>query len=148
MTATIPNLWEGKFSQHTVSPLAVLRTHAANFNSQSGGLLRAEVEHRTDLRDSDLFRVISFEIVAPGLDYRQGVLTAEHLEQGAYPVQVFSSYLGETREIRDRAADPRSRTCLSQERLVEVLREITESNQLMTLIESLIAQINDANLDN
>lgn len=140
MTATIPNLWEGKFSQHTVSPLAVLRTHAANFNAQSGGLLRAEVEHRIEQRDGKTFRVITFDILAPSLDFRQGVFVAEHREPGAYPVTLRTNFLN--------LEDPGTvRVCYSQADMVSVLAEISKSSNLLTVIDSLFAQINEANSD-
>ena len=139
MTATIPNLWEGKFSQFTVTPLAVLRTHAANFNSQTGGLLRAEVESRVEENAGAPMRLIAFDIVAPTLDYRQGVLTVEHFEPGAYPSWVRSSFWGYGVGNRIR--------CDRQSELVKRLEEITQDQSLLTAIESLIAQINDANSD-
>ncbi len=133
MTATIPNLWEGKFSKHTLAPVAVLRTHAGNFNAQSGGMLRAEVAYRFEEMEERRFRVITFSIVAPALPYRQDVLTAEHAEPGAYPVRVRSGFQN----------SPQPRDCHTQDELVEALGTISESPQLLSLIESLIAQIND-----
>jgi hypothetical protein len=149
MTATIPNLWEGKFSQHAASPLAVFRTHAGNFNAQSGGLLRAEVEHRTDFRDATLLRVISFDIVAPSLDYRLGVFVAEHAEPGAYPVVMRSSFLADPLRVVPHpvTSEPDTRICHTQSELVKTLEIITESISLRISIESLIAQINDAKTD-
>jgi hypothetical protein len=146
-TAAIPNLWEGKFSKHAASPLAVFRTHAGNFNSQSAGLLRAEVEHRIEEREGGRFRVISFDIVAPSLDYRLGVFVAEHAEPGAYPVAVRSGFLNDPHRVTPRPlnSEPDTHVCYTQAELIKSLDVITGSSQLQVLIESLIAQINDTN---
>lgn len=140
MTATIPNLWEGKFSQHAVSPLAVFRTHAGNFDSQAGGLLRAEVEHRIEQREGKELRVITFDIIAQSLDYRQGVLIAEHPDPGAYPVALRTTFINGEDDVA-------VRICHSQADLVNTLGEISKSSNLLTLIESLFAQINEANAE-
>ena len=152
MTEAVPNLWPRKFSRGILTPLAVLRVQAAKFKEMTDGLLDAEVVSSNG-RDDEGTEVQShsLEIIAPALDYyRRSILTAEHDNPGAYPVFLVSQYLSKDLEtepldrlnyatIRDKSA-----TCNSQAGLLQVLQAIFNSPKLTGFIESLIAQINDA----
>jgi hypothetical protein len=153
MTGSIPNLWEGKVSTSVVTPLAILRTQAGNFDKEMKGLLRADVTSLPTQNHQGNARKHSFLIIAPGLHgYTREVLTAEHADPGAYPVKVESNFL-----IRsDFAVDPDYegpdyeelvRTCRTQSDFLTALRDIFSAHDLVTELESLIAQINDANAE-
>ena len=133
----IPNMWAGKGKTGIITPLAILRTQAGNFNQEMKGLLRADVV-TSPLLDDDDHAIKSarhtFYIVAPGLrGYTQEVLTAVHAEPGAYPVHL--------------SANARGGTCESQSSFMDLLEliftEYTESSQF----ESIIALVNEKNAE-
>lgn len=144
MATSIPNLWEGKISRSVLTPVAILRTQAGNFEAEIGKVLRAEVRSRIQPTESGSVRHHTFDIVAPGLNgYRREVLSAEHADPGAYPVQVRSDFLPTVVHVNQGYVEDQDRTCRNQEHFLKVLGAIFSSERLTTEIESLIAQIND-----
>lgn len=147
MTEAIPNLWPRKFSRGILTPLAVLRVQAAKFKEMTDGLLEAEVTSETNqLEDGGTYSVHTLELIARPLDsYRRTILSAQHDQPGAYPVTLFSDFVGGYSDdwVQYEDNEPAS-TCGSQEELFKRLSDVFGSNSLTTLIESLIAQINDA----
>lgn len=140
MTDAIPNLWPKKFSRGILTPLAVLRVQAAKFKDMTEGLLEAEVTTNWERED---LKVHSLELIAPALDsYRRVILTVRHAHPGAYPLWLRSDFLSGS--VEDYDEDHPSGECGSQEELFSALRQVFASRELSTLVESLIAQINDA----
>lgn len=145
MTTSVPNLWEGKITRNVLTPVAILRTQAGNFDAETQGALRAEVHTKSEVREGESLIVHTFEIIAPGLSgYRRGVLTAEHPDPGAYPVVVKSFSLPIIHHLNAGYVEDRERTCRNQEQFLKALEDVFGSEKLTTEIESLIAQINDA----
>lgn len=141
MTEGIPNLWPKKFGRGILTPLAVLRVQAAKFKDMTEGLLEADVT--TEFEREDL-KVHALELVAPALDgYRRTILTVRHAHPGAYPLWLRSEFSTATEDYDE---DHPSGECGSQEELFAALREVFASRQLSTLVESLIAQINESEL--
>lgn len=149
MPDAIPNLWPRKFSRGILTPLAVLRVQAAKFKEMTDGLLDAEVTTETvEFEDGETVSVHTLELIAPPLDsYKRTILTAQHAKPGAYPVTLYSDFIEEEDEDWEWDHDDENRmvaNCGSQEGLFKRLGEVFGSPRLATLVESLIAQINDA----
>lgn len=147
MTEAVPNLWPKKFSRGVMTPLAVLRVQAAKFKEMTDGLLDAEVTTTDDTDDeNEQVQIHSLELVAPALDsYRRTILTAQHAKPGAYPVSLYSDFIdSEHRDWEYYEGEEMTVECGTQAELYKRLGDVFGSPTLATLIESLIAQINDA----
>ena len=82
-------------------------------------------------------------VSAPRLNYRRGILLAEHDFPGAYPVSIASWYLA--LRVPNRSVDEMStRYCKNQDEFFDAVKQVLQSPRLTGHIESLIAQINDA----
>ena len=148
MTEAVPSLWPDTLRAVTQSPLAILRAQASRLKELTGGLLEAEVIVRKVAKDDEAEkkRELELYISAPKLNnYRRGILTVEHDSPGAYPAKVTSWHLLPY-DTDPEAYDyqPPTQDCLSQSEFVETVRRVLQSKGLTSHIESLIAQINDA----
>lgn len=87
MPATIPNDWPDEIKLDVVTPLAYLKTQAANLEKMTEGIIRAVV--RTVRDEADHRVAHSLELVAPALqDARKVVLIATHDATNPYPVNL------------------------------------------------------------
>ena len=148
MTEAVPSLWPNTLRSITQSPRAILRAQASQLKELTGGLLEAEVVVRNvtkSIGENERPRYCELElyIAAPKLNYRQGILIAEHDTPGAYPASVTSWYLSQDRRNPSRDEMP-SASCQNQDEFVEAIKKVLQSARLTGFVESLIAQINDA----
>lgn len=90
--------------------------------------------------------VHQFFVIAPQLaNYRRGLFSVEHESPGAYPASVISWYLlPKGRDPEDYEFEPPRMVCDTQEEFLNAVRKILQSREVASLLESLIAQINDA----
>ena len=139
MSTTAPDLWPESLKPAAISPLALLRTQAGRLHDRTSGLLVGEVD--TDHRGKNRVEH-SLTVFAPALEYRRGVLHVAHHSPGAYPVEVESLFLVD-RDEGDEYEMP-TRTCATQEEFTDALRTILRSKGMSSLLDSLLAQINDA----
>ena len=136
MTVEIPNLWPVKeFKLDVISPLAILRAQATRLQEMTQGILEAQVTSSFDDKEDKVSH--QFNIVAPALgDYSHRILTAIHAKNMFYPVTVYTiAYLHEY--SKDGVA------AYSQEQWIDLLRKIFASNEVIAVIQSLIARSND-----
>ncbi len=145
MPEAVPILWTKKFDRRVLTPLAVLRVQASKVKELSDGLLDAAVITTEGAgEEGKPVQTHSFEISAPALDhYTRSILTAEHDNPGAYPVSVTSWYLAHDRRNSSLDETPCA-YCQNQDEFVEAIKKVLQSARLTGFLESLIAQINDA----
>ncbi len=150
MAVAVPNLWPETLKPVTISPIAVLRTQAAHLKERTGGLLEAHVTTRTFQRWKDeenrpLIAEHEFSITAPRLGYRRGIFTVEHDYPGAYPAVLSSWFLKPVGHLKEPIDEEMpSEFCFSQSEFLAVVGKVLQSRHMSSLLESLIAQINDA----
>jgi hypothetical protein len=149
MTTAIPDLWPETLKPDVLSPVAILRTQAAKLSERTNGLLEADVVSSVVVDGEAQTRRYVLEITAPALGHRKfQVLAAEHSMTGAYPVKLHSDFLPEADS--DTASslvlfDSKSRECENQSSFQKYLAKTLSSQKLLTVLESLLAQINDQN---
>lgn len=162
MSTTIPDLWPPEIQVDTVTPLAILRVQKSSIEQRLSGLVRCEIS-TTESGDWHQHR---FDLIASALNhYRVTLLTATHPKAGAYPVYVTSlSKFGE-REVKlmkpavaqvgaaafapltnQYSTFPEGEKASSQHEFVELVRQILSSSSVRSLIDSIIARINEAKI--
>lgn len=131
-TTGIPNLWPvDQVRVDVLTPLAILRVQAAKLKEISRGLLEAEVATTTtDKRVSH-----SLDVIAPMIHYRQSLLTVTHARVIVYPAGVSWATFDGEKFSEDS----------SQEELITTLGEILKSGYVISVLQSLLAQVNDTN---
>lgn len=130
MSNEIPVLWPiDSIKVDIASPVAILRTQATALSRLTGGLLQAEVngEHVDRLKQ---FVRYKFDIVAPALNnYRRTLFTVEHNDLLVYPVML--------------ETDEGQIYTNSQENFTKEVGIALSSKDVVALVQSLIAKIND-----
>lgn len=134
MTDSIPVLWPDDISVKIVSPLAILRAQIEPLKRMTGGLLRAEVvQEQSDNPEVYFYRM---ELVAQALEnFRVEILRVAHRRSQVYPATLL---VGRRVERR-----PSELTANSEDEFIRVLGDHLRSPEIRSIIESLIAQIND-----
>lgn len=162
MAGKIPNLWPTEtVSVSTLSPLAILRTQAANLTELTHGLLIGEVI-TDDLLEEGVYH--HFDMIAPALDgYRHRILTVKHDPSMLYPVSysvaIRSSIVAPPARVKMGAAiatgvdlsgvlTPRNSKAIgpvanTESEFIEALREVFNSGYVLSVINSLIARSNE-----
>ncbi|CAN5700587.1 hypothetical protein BH23PLA1_BH23PLA1_05790 [soil metagenome] len=163
MAEGIPVLWSDDIKLDTLPPLAILRAQANALRQMTRGLLEAEVT--TSKREKGRVEH-RFDLIAPGLDgYRHRLFIVSHRAEMVYPVKVETTLHERTavrrtpREhtIHEKLAEKRPTKRLpgaeetdlwtpnaaTEQEFVEVVRQILQSNEVRSLIQSLVARSNE-----
>ncbi|HEX8203776.1 MAG TPA: hypothetical protein VF590_25085 [Isosphaeraceae bacterium] len=150
MAATIPDLWSDDITVKVLTPLAILRSQAGLLSQKTKGRLKAEVTTAT----SDKAVQHQGDLIAPALRYRHRALAAKHGRDPVYPAiaeteclkpMSTSEMIAELTQFVPRE-DWRPRAATEQE-FVELVGETLRSVEVRSLIQSLIARINEQQLD-
>lgn len=86
----------------------------------------------------------------PALNYyMHDLLTAEHAQPGDYPVTIYSSHLPENLwgETAPGVINENTAVCDTEDELSVAARAVLQSESLLSVLQSLLAQINDTNTD-
>src|SRR5579884_1134048 len=164
MTTAIPDLWSNDIKVDVRSPLAILKVQEGILSQKTGGLLQATVSSvETETRVQH-----QLDLVAPSLGfYRERLLTAEHHRHRYYPVFVqaecFDPVLrrssnsplalaaesvrslvrppafGEPTEL----SGPAGEKAATEDEFIDLNRKVLQSQPVRSLIQSLIARINE-----
>ncbi|MGL4554106.1 MAG: hypothetical protein ACRC33_23330 [Gemmataceae bacterium] len=158
MTGTIPSLWPDDISVPVLSPLRILRTQEAALEKQTGGMLRGKLS----TVESDGSTVYHLDVLAPALEnYRARVLSAMHEQGRYYPITVTAKSFdpkvaaslrfgkGDASMARTLAplieaiGGPPERVASTGQEFMELVGAALRSGEVRSLIQSLIAQINE-----
>jgi hypothetical protein len=156
MAATIPVLWSDDISVDVLSPLAIMQTQVAPLSQRTRGILEAEIETISSGSGKVQHQ---FDLVAPVLSHlRRRILLATHQKDLVYPVVVEAEcFISEdttpVAQLLSRAASARDpnkllegqRQAATEQEFVKILEQILRSDQIRSLIQSLIARSNDLN---
>ena len=136
MTLEIPDLWPPEVAQVKVlTPLLILRHQAGLLRQRSANLLEADVVTRFDQeRHVDVFH--SLDVIVPALDRLQVSLACVRHNK----IRVYPAYL-DREECTNRSEQNR---CSTQAEFVRKLGELLGSEDTRSVIESLLAQANEA----
>ena len=144
MPSIIPNLWPNDIEVDVVPPVTILRAQASHLGPLTRGILEAEVTTVTANGDRLAHRL---DLIAPALgDYRRTILTLTHNRDMFYPVTLeaecfrpkskglLGTPLSEvlTGEWRPLVA--------TQNELIDRTRQVLQSVEVRSLIQSLIAR--------
>jgi len=161
MTTTIPDLWSNDIKVDVRSPLAILKAQEGILAQKTSGLLQATVSSV----ETETLVQHQLDLVAPSLQfYRERVLTAEHHRNRYYPVFVraecFDPVLRRTQKwpsgwtqpiVQSLAAMaassgsdvPPGEKAATEQEFVDLIRKVLQSQPVRSLIQSLIARINE-----
>jgi hypothetical protein len=136
MPDTIPDLWPDEVAvTDVITPLAILNYQASQLRQKTKNLLEAEVS--TDHVSKKGYVLHHFELIAPALGrYRYRLFTAGHKDEFVYPVEVKTNEGEEPIEAA------------TQQEFLKVLGQVLWSSRARSVIQSLIAQSNDAHGQN
>jgi len=133
-TATI-DLWGPEITIKRQTPLTILRAQAVLLEQKTGGILRGKIQ-TTIVDNSTKHELLVF---APLLDnYSLAILSATHHVDLVYPVHVSS------RGLDLEFSGTGTRTAEAQVQFVELLAHILVSPYVRGVLDSLIAQSNEA----
>jgi hypothetical protein len=154
MLDTIPNLWPTDIVLNVVSPLAILRTQAGLLSEMTKGLLTAEVA--TVETDNGAVRHL-LDLIAPALNgYRHRLMSVTHRRDMIYPVtviaegfppkfhaKVMAQAVASISEVLTPLTGGSYPQAATQQEFLEMAGEILHSPEVRSLIQSLIARINE-----
>jgi len=149
MANEIPNVWPEDITLDIVTPQAILRIQAENLRTQTKGLLHARVT-RTE---SDREALYELDVIAPVLGSTHRVLNARHGKDVVYPVIVDAECFRREHKEADFQAiqtvllgrKPRHPGAAStQDEFLKVIETVLGSNEVRSLLQSLIARSNEA----
>jgi hypothetical protein len=152
MSSPIPNLWSPLIRPKVLSPRTILRAQALELPKMTGGLLEADiVESQVTKEGAEEVRtVLSFDIVAPSLNYRHRILSLAYEKDMPYPVFVEAEALGFRSSIFLRAflnaslaPGERINRADSDEALVLLLKKVFTSSEVLGITQSIIARATD-----
>ena len=141
MATKIPNLWSQKdVKVEVLSPLAILRTQAANLEQMTQGLIEAEVVTSTGDKGETVYQL---DITAPVLGgYRHRLLAVSHQKDMVYPVNFAATPGGVLQNVSPHGY--RAYTSAQTEaEFLKNLGEILQSPIINALIQSIIARSNE-----
>lgn len=141
MATKIPNLWSQKdVKVEVLSPLAILRTQAANLEQMTQGLIEAEVTTTTGESGEIVYQL---DIIAPVLGgYCHRLLAISHQQDRVYPVK----FAVTPDAVLQNVSPHGYRAFTSAQTEAEFLKnlgEILQSPSINALIQSIIARSND-----
>lgn len=126
-SGNIPNLWPETINiDNSIIPIAVLTKQAQVISEKTRERLQGKVETKVLGRDFNHTLYLS----APKLDnFTQFIIRVRHAIDHSYPVYVYLSEQSDT-----------SKECVDEEALYDILRQRLRSEQIVGLIQSLLAQ--------
>lgn len=150
MTIMIPDLWSDDIKVSVLPPIAVLKAQEGLLASKTEGMLRAEL---TTTQTDNLVQH-QLDLIAPSLDYRERLLSAKHDRDRVYPVLVTAAafaprplaHLEIPQGAPDREKLPArttQREAATAEDFIGLVKEVLHSVEVRSLIQSLIARINE-----
>jgi hypothetical protein len=130
-----PDLWPADIKVDVLTPLMILNCQTATLRAKTKGLLAGEVKTMA----TDKNQIHHFDIVAPVLDgYTHRLLTAQHLVQFVYPVDVTASY-----EFQLGIQSIKNWRCGDDIEFRMILSAIFSSREVKAILLSLIARCNE-----
>jgi hypothetical protein len=155
MSEGIPNLWPEDVKADIVSPRSILAVQAEQLAIRTRGLLEARIDTTRQLP----FLIHQFDLFAPVLGLRHNLLIATHKEVAVYPVRVKAECFIPRRKIlgdfstmgelagallhHANAPEPDERDAGTEAEFIELLRQILHSDEVKSIIQSLIAGSNE-----
>jgi hypothetical protein len=150
MASIIPDLWPVDIKVTVLPPLAILKAQEGRLAQRTQGQLQAKL---TSV-ESDRLVQYQLDLIAPSLNfYRERLLTATHERGRYYPVVVTAECFAERPRnpaaehdtATMRAVDPSvtQRRAATEEEFTRLLREVLKSDEVRSLIDSLLARINE-----
>ena len=141
MAQTIPNLWSQKdIKVEVLSPLAILRTQAANLEQMTQGLIEAEVTTTTGDKGETVHQL---DITAPVLGgYRHRLLAISYRKDMVYPVTFVVAHDGALRDVSAYVYSTNT-SAQTEAQFLKNLGEILQSPTINALIQSIIARSNE-----
>lgn len=122
----IPDLW-GTLNLDVLSPKTVLMAQSAHFEKRSKGLLRLDIqEEKVDAASITKYHIY---IVAPVLNNERHELATLYIGKTLFPVRAMGS--------NDQMPDQNS--------FMKYLHDLFNSKQTKSILDSLVAKINDEN---
>lgn len=154
MNTTIPDLWPDDIKIDVLPPLAILKAQEGSLTRRTQGMLEAKL---TTMESGDLVQH-QLDLIAPSLNfYRERLLTATHNRLKPYPVTVEAVCFREKPKTHREALILQTKDPLDQllpvqeaatdEEFVQLVRRVLRSSEVRALISSLIARINQNNLE-
>ena len=164
MNTAIPDLWSNDIKVDVLPPLAILKAQEGLLARKTQGMLEAKL---TTIESGDLVQH-QLDLIAPSLNfYRERLLTATHDRLRPYPVTVaairFDSEsaipqgpLAASIHALGKAVSEASRVFVPEaiqgkaatdEEFLQLVRKVLQSAEVRALISSLIARINQENME-
>jgi hypothetical protein len=133
--AELLDLWSPEIRVDVLSPYTILQMQAGFLKKRTGGIIDAIVDKTENAESAE----VTLDVVATALNHRERVLTAIYTAPNKpYPVKV------EAIGIRDKRANLIPyRWASTEEGFMNLLRESLQSEEMNTLIQSLIARTNE-----
>ena len=141
MAVQIPNLWPVEQVQVDVlTPLAILRVQATNLNQMTQGILVGKV---STLSSEETVQH-HLDVLVPVLNnYRHRLLSVTHAKDRAYPVVVQAEYCNDVLISLVNGCQS-----FTQDHFMNLLGRILESQAIVSVLQSLIAQSNESRDEN
>jgi len=150
MDSPIPDLWAERIRADVLPPAVILRAQESFLTKRTQGILEAKVF--TVANESQLQHHL--DLIAPALEhYRITLLTANHKREMVYPVTVTSEAFVKgsqsvvtavKAEVNSPPANQRQAT--TQEEFIQLVREALHSNEVVGMMQSLIARSNEGRI--
>jgi hypothetical protein len=150
MSTTIPDLWSDDIKVTVLPPVAILRAQEGLLASKTQGILQAKLT----TTESERLVQHQLDLIAPSLNfYRERLLSATHDREMVYPVTVTAAcFSPRPRDLGEALAQVASvpvglarnqRQAASQDEFIGLVREVLQSGEVRSLIQSLIARSNE-----
>lgn len=147
MSSKIPNLWPIEtVSVEILPPLVILRIQAENLTQMMHGLLQGEIT--TEVTDKGIVQH-HFDIVAPALNsYRHRLFSVTHDENLVYPVSHNAPFDGDIHHAISEVHGIYTNEANTENDFLIALKEIFRTRRVLSVINSLVARSNEAQLKN
>lgn len=149
MPSAIPDLWPDEVAVTDVlTPSAIMRYQAGQLREKTKSLLEGEVQ----TAENEGWKLHSFDLLAPALNrYRYRLFSARHRKEMVYPVIVESPCL-ESKATRNALLDALGGAAIplgqseaaTQQEFIDLIGKVLRSDHAKSVIQSLIAQSQDA----
>ena len=113
---------------------------ASLLGNRTKGRVVAEVQSEVDVNGQIEH---SLELIAPALRYRHGLLTVTHDRDDVYPAEFDSAFMGSRGHWEPDDHSPRPWVGYDQDSFTAALSSVLSNPNVVALINSLIARIND-----
>jgi len=147
MASAVKSLWSARIKPDILSPRQILRVQADALTEMTKGVLVGEL---LESKGGTGEVVLTLDMLAPAINYRQRVLTARHSPSLLYPVNldadVFRSKGIQSRQEVGRVfleEKPESQAD-NDEELVRLVEKVLTSSTVVSMAQSLIALSNEA----